>query len=222
MSILPRRGGSKVSGKTANHKKYLEAIDKSTITFCLGPAGTGKTWMSCGRAIEMLQAGQVDRVVVTRPMVSCGEDLGFLPGDISGKIGPFVQPAFDAFGDFLSKEELEKFITKKAIHVVPLAVMRGLTFKNAVVILDEAQNATFPQLRMLLTRFGASSKVIINGDPTQSDLNSSECPLMRVIHRLQANAELPDKPISIIRMGREDTMRHELIQWLDEVLAVPR
>jgi phosphate starvation-inducible PhoH-like protein len=215
-----KRSGSKISGRTPNHKRYLEAIDKSTITFCLGPAGTGKTWMSCGRAIEMLQAGQVERVVVTRPMVSCGEELGFLPGDIGGKISPFVQPAFDAFGDHLSKEEIDKYVSKKAIYVVPLAVMRGLTFKRSIVILDEAQNATFPQLRMLLTRFGEHSKVVINGDPTQSDLSATECPLMRVIDRLQARPELDDKPISIVTMGREDVMRHELIQWLDEVLAV--
>jgi phosphate starvation-inducible PhoH-like protein len=167
----------------------------------------------------MLVSGQIDRVVVTRPMVSCGEDLGFLPGDISGKVGPFVQPAFDAFGEFLTKEEIDKFVQQKRIHVVPLAVMRGLTFKNAVVILDEAQNATYPQLRMLLTRFGVSSRVIINGDPTQSDLPGRECPLIQVVNRLQTKAGFEEKPISVVHFGPEDTMRHELIQWLDEALA---
>jgi len=209
----------KAKGMTKNQSKYLNAIETSTVTICLGPAGTGKTYLACGRAAEMLRQGKVERIVITRPLVECDEEVGILPGDLSEKVGPFIQPMMDAFGDFLFPREIKDFIKEGKLLVVPLALMRGRTFKNAFVILDEAQNATFGQLRMFLTRFGLNSKVVINGDHTQSDLRDNHVPLIEVVRKLARQPDIKYQPISIVRMYAEDIVRHAFIRWIDEALT---
>jgi phosphate starvation-inducible PhoH-like protein len=208
----------KVQGKTRNHNKYLAAIDTSIVTICIGPAGTGKTWMACGKAAEALKSGKIDKIVLSRPLVECGESVGTLPGELDEKVGPFVQPMMDAFGDFLSPQEIYRLTSEGRLLIVPLAYMRGRTFKNAFVILDEAQNATFGQLRMFLTRLGVGSRLIINGDHTQSDFAGTNNPLERVVTMFQKRPGFRHQPISIVKMGREDIVRHSLIQWMDEAL----
>ncbi len=212
----------RVTGKTKNHQAYLKAIDTSVVTIVTSRAGTGKSWMACGRAIEMLLAGKVKRIVVTRPMVQCDEELGILPGDVNDKTGPYIQPLMDAFGDFIGAKELAKLCEAGIIETVPLAFMRGRSFKDAFIILDEAQNATYSQLRMFLTRFGLNSKVVINGDISQSDLKIGRCPLLDVIDNFKHQPDFSKKPISIVTMGDPaDIMRHPFLQWIDEALLSP-
>lgn len=219
-SVMQR---ARLSGKTPNHRKYLDAIDKSVVTICVGPAGTGKTWMACGKAAQHLRDGKIDRIILSRPLVECGEKMGFFPGDPNEKAAPFVEQMMDAFADHLDKRELEVFQAQKKLIVIPLALMRGRSLPNSVLILDEAQNATKKQLRMFLTRFGKNSKVIINGDHTQSDLPEIECaegvPLFNIIERFEGRQSFTSKPISIVRMTKADIVRHPLIQWIDETIT---
>jgi phosphate starvation-inducible PhoH-like protein len=191
-------------------------VETSTVTFCVGPAGTGKTYMACGVAAQMLREGRIDSIIVARPLVDCDEELGFLPGDINEKVGPYVAPVMDSLSDFLTPKEMQEYVQKGKIIVVPLAVMRGRTFKRAFVIIDEAQNATFGQLRMALTRIGEGTRIVINGDIKQVDL-SCKAPLIAVLRRLMQPPRNPD--IALVKMEREDVMRHPLVQFLDERLC---
>jgi len=194
----------------------MKMVETSTVTICVGPAGTGKTYMACGLAAQMLKEGRIDRIIIARPLVDCDEELGFLPGDMNEKVAPYVAPVMDAFGDFFSAHDLKDHIRDGKIVVVPLAVMRGRTFRRSFVIIDEAQNATFGQLRMALTRIGDGSRIVINGDLKQTDL---ECrsPLITVIQKLFRAPRNQD--IALVKMEREDVMRHPLVQFMDERLC---
>lgn len=203
--------------KTLNQEKYLEAIRGKTVTICTGPAGTGKSFLSCGVAAQMFNEKKIDRIVLTRPLAECDEEVGILPGDLLEKISDSMRPMLDALEEFLGAKAVEQMIATGQIDIVPLAKMRGLTFKNSFVMLDEAQNATMRQLRMFLTRIGTESKVVVSGDHTQSDLPyTGQNSLMDVIDRFSVNCH---KNIAIVKLGREDIVRHPLIQWMDERLT---
>ena len=168
--VRPRK---RVSARSSNQKAVLRAIKNNDITICKGPAGSGKTHLSVGAGIEYLARGDVERIVVTRPIVQAGERIGFLPGTAEEKLDPYLYPVFDEFAHFLSYSDVATMKNSKMIEVVPLALMRGRNFHNAFIIGDEMQNATFEQLKMLITRMGIKSKLIISGDSTQSDLPKS-------------------------------------------------
>jgi phosphate starvation-inducible PhoH-like protein len=199
---------------TDNQKRYVEAVDRCTVTIVAGPPGSGKTYCACGIAARMLKSGDVDRVVVARPLLTCGEELGFLPGDMNEKVSPYLAPVFDSLEDFFEKRELQTLVSQEKIVICPLAVMRGRSFKKSFVILDEANNATYGQLRMFLTRFGEGSKVVVSGDLFQSDLTPGRMPpLLDVMKRLNGH---PD--ISIVQLTDDDVVRHPLIRFIEERL----
>jgi phosphate starvation-inducible PhoH-like protein len=199
---------------TKNQAVYADAIRKHTVTIAAGPPGSGKTYIPCGIAAKMLQAGEVERIVVARPLIQCDEELGILPGDLNEKVSPFLAPVFDAFGDFFEQKDLQRLEFENKLVVCPLAVMRGRTFKNSFVILDEASNATAGQLRMFLTRFGVGSKVVVSGDIFQSDLTPGKMPpLLDVMKRLRGH-----KDIAVVQLTDADVVRHPLISFIDERL----
>lgn len=202
--------------KPLNDKQdqYLFAIETSTITLGLGTAGTGKTYLACYLASQMLLGGRIDRIILTRPIIGCGSGIGFLPGDIWEKTSPYMAPMLDCFDEFLSPEKFATYLEKDIIKLVPLELMRGFSVKNSVIIADEMQNASYTQLHMLLTRFGANSRVIICGDVKQSDLDCQKNPLLDVADRIFGH---PD--ISMVWFTREDVVRHPLIQYIDERLS---
>ena len=201
-------GGKAIYPKTLNQKIYLKALNNNDIVFALGPAGTGKTYLAVMFALKYLKTYKARRIVLVRPIVEAGEKLGFLPGDLKEKIDPYLLPIYDALYEGIGKETVTKMIEKGTIEVAPLAYMRGRTLDNAVIILDEAQNATLSQMKMFLTRLGFNSKMIITGDITQIDLpnprNSSGL--------IEATSLLDDvKGIKIIKFERSDVMRHPLV-----------
>ena len=169
LDILSRRGKT-IRPKTLNQKHYVDAIDVNTITFGIGPAGTGKTYLAMAKAVQALQAKQVSRIILTRPAVEAGERLGFLPGSLSEKIDPYLRPLHDALHDMMDREAIPKLMEAGTIEVAPLAYMRGRTLNDAFIILDEAQNTTAEQMKMFLTRLGFGSKIVVTGDVTQVDL----------------------------------------------------
>lgn len=196
---------------------YLEAIKSSIITFCIGPAGSGKTYIPCAYAAELLLADKIKQIVITRPTIGCGKTLGFLPGDLRGKFDPFLGPIFQSFADFMSKAEIEKFIAEERIVIIPIEYMRGLTLKNCVIIVDEANNCSTTDLKMILTRIGDNAKMIISGDINQSDLTPGRIPpLLRVMDKLEGN-----NAISHIELLPEDVVRHPLIAWIENALYEP-
>lgn len=213
----------RLRAKTPNQERYLEALEKSVITICVGPAGTGKTHLACGFAAKLLREGKVKRIVVTRPMVTCsgkqGKGMGFLPGDQKEKFSPYVRPLLDAFEFFFEPTQLKRYIDDETIEMWPLDMMRGASIKGAVVICDESQNCEFEQLYMFLTRLDVNSKFIITGDNTrkQTDLRiSGDSPLNDVIRRFSPDCH---KDVSIVRLGREDVCRPQLVQWVDERMS---
>jgi hypothetical protein len=168
----------------------------------------------------MLRSNRVDRIIITRPLVECDEKMGAMPGDMMEKVADMMAPMTEAFGDFFSADEIRKLMFEGKLQIIPLGKMRGRSLRSAFVILDEAQNATFKQLRMFLTRFALNSRVVVNGDYTQSDLPTHMgVPLYEVIRRFRAKEGFKEKPISVIVLGREDIVRHPLIQWVDEALT---
>lgn len=200
---------------TPNQKLFFHAVERSVITLCTGPAGTGKSYMSCGLAAEMFQANKVKKIVLTRPLVTCGNGVGFLPGDLDEKVAPYMRPLTDAFENFFSAKDLERYTREGTVELWPLELMRGASIKNAVILCDEAQNAEFEQLRMLLTRFGEGSKVIVTGDASQSDIrNGHTNPLLRCMSLLKGHRQ-----IGLVCLTKEDIVRHPLIQWIDERLT---
>ena len=201
-----------VTAKTVGQKKYLEAIRKHDITFGIGPAGTGKTYLAVAMALSALREGKTSRIILTRPAVEAGEALGFLPGDLYEKITPYLRPLHDALQDMLPAEEIAKRTERGTIEIAPLAYMRGRTLNNAFVVIDEAQNCTYVQLKMLLTRLGWNSTMIVAGDPQQSDLLPGVSGLGDVAGRLEA---VPS--IAVVRLGDGDIVRHPLV---GEMLAV--
>jgi phosphate starvation-inducible protein PhoH and related proteins len=186
---------------------YIRAMERSTLVFGLGPAGTGKTYLAVAHAAALLERGEVARLVLSRPAVEAGERLGFLPGDMREKIDPYLRPLYDALYDMMPPERVERALTSGAIEIAPLAFMRGRTLANAAVILDEAQNTTSMQMKMFLTRLGDGSKMIVTGDPSQIDL-----PAGQVSGLVEASRILADAPgIVQVRFTHEDVVRHELV-----------
>lgn len=208
------QNGLKVRARTENQRKMVEQIGRNDMLFAIGPAGSGKTYTAVALAVRALKAKQVQRIVLTRPAVEAGENLGFLPGDMRDKLDPYLQPLYDALRDMLSRQRLEKLIETGVIEIAPLAFMRGRTLDKAFVILDEAQNATMPQLKMFLTRMGKSSKFVITGDCTQVDLPKNQSSgLLPVLERLQHIRE-----ISVIKLGACDIVRHPLVSKIVQAL----
>jgi len=197
-----------VTAKTVGQKKYLEAIRKHDITFGIGPAGTGKTYLAVAMALSALRDGKVSRIILTRPAVEAGEALGFLPGDLYEKIMPYLRPLHDALHDMLPAEEIQKHTERHTIEIAPLAYMRGRTLNNAFIILDEAQNSTAEQMLMFLTRLGHGSKAVITGDETQIDLPPHKHSGLLEAHRVLKHVE----GIAVIEFGKRDVVRHPLVQ----------
>jgi phosphate starvation-inducible PhoH-like protein len=200
--------GQAIKPKTDGQKRYLEAILANDLTFCVGPAGTGKTYLAVAAAANMLKHGQVRRVVLARPAVEAGERLGFLPGDLQAKVNPYLRPLLDALNDMMDFEQVKRFMVSDVIEVIPLAFMRGRTLNESVVILDEAQNTTPSQMLMFLTRLGHDSKMIITGDPSQVDLPGNvRSGLEDALDKLQGIAG-----IATVKLEKSDIVRHRLVQ----------
>jgi phosphate starvation-inducible PhoH-like protein len=201
-------GGKPVRPRTANQLAYLRAIRENDLVFGLGPAGTGKTYLAVAAAVHLLRSGRVKRVVLTRPAVEAGERLGFLPGDLRDKVNPYLRPLFDALNDMMDFATVRRFMENDVVEVVPLAFMRGRTLNHSVVILDEAQNSTRGQMQMFLTRMGQGSKMIVTGDPTQTDLpDAVESGLTDGARRL-ARVD----GVAFVGFEQHDVVRHELVK----------
>ncbi len=199
---------SGVTAKTVGQKKYLDAIRKHDITFGIGPAGTGKTYLAVATALSAMREGKVSRIILTRPAVEAGEALGFLPGDLFEKITPYLRPLHDALHNMLPAEEIARHMERATIEIAPLAYMRGRTLNNAFIILDEAQNSTTEQMLMFLTRLGHGSKAVITGDETQVDLPPHKNSGLVEAHRALKNVE----GIAVIEFSKRDVVRHPLVQ----------
>ena len=200
--------GKPIKPKTLGQKKYVDAIREKMITFGLGPAGTGKTYLAMAMAITAFKRNEVGRIILTRPAIEAGEKLGFLPGDLQSKIDPYLRPLYDALYQIMGAESFIKNSEKGLIEVAPLAYMRGRTLDNAIIILDEAQNTTPAQMKMFLTRIGFGSKVVITGDSTQKDLPAGQTSGLDVAVSVVKNLE----DISICRLTSRDVVRHPLVQ----------
>lgn len=196
-----------VKARTKNQDMLIESMQKNDIVFSIGPAGTGKTYLSVAKAANHLRQQNIRKIILVRPIVQAGEDLGYLPGDFKEKVNPYLRPLFDALDDFFTKEELKSFYEQDIVEVAPLAYMRGRTLNQAFVILDEAQNATISQMKMFLTRIGQSSKCIINGDTTQIDLPKSSS--SGLIHAEKILKRI--KGIDFVYFDKGDVIRHRLI-----------
>ncbi len=203
--------GEPIRPKTAGQKRYIEAIKENDVVFAIGPAGTGKTYLAVAMALNYLQQGKVKRIVLTRPAVEAGEQLGFLPGDIFQKVNPYLRPLYDAIYDMIPASELEKYMQTGRVEIAPLAFMRGRTLNNAFIILDEAQNTTHTQMKMFLTRLGFGSKAVVTGDITQIDLVGVPSGLAEVPRIL---AGIPG--IAIVYLDRADVVRHPLVKAIIE------
>jgi len=206
LNIVSNRGRT-IRPKTANQKRYVDAIEDNTITFGIGPAGTGKTYLAMAKAVAALQAKKVNRIVLTRPAVEAGESLGFLPGTLSEKIDPYLRPLFDALHDMIDVDSIPRLIQTGVIEVAPLAYMRGRTLNDSFIILDEAQNTTPEQMKMFLTRLGFGSKMVVTGDVTQVDLPNGAKSGLRVITDILQGID----DIAFLELTAEDVVRHRLI-----------
>ena len=206
LNILSNRGRT-IRPKTLNQKKYVEAIDKHTIVFGIGPAGTGKTYLAMAKAVQALQAKNVNRIILTRPAVEAGERLGFLPGTLSEKIDPYLRPLYDALHDMLDPDTIPKLLAAGTIEVAPLAYMRGRTLNDSFIILDEAQNTTPEQMKMFLTRLGFGSKMVVTGDVTQVDLPGGTVSGLRVVRDILDGVH----DISFTNLTTQDVVRNKLV-----------
>jgi phosphate starvation-inducible PhoH-like protein len=206
--VVWRHRNIKVAPKTLNQKRYVDAIREQTITFGIGPAGTGKTFLAVAMAAAALATRQVTRVILTRPAVEAGERLGFLPGDIQAKVDPYLRPLFDALYDMLDPDRVNSYFEKGVIEVAPLAFMRGRTLNDSFVILDEAQNTSPEQMKMFLTRLGFNSKMVVTGDITQIDLPHDKRSGLIVVREILDRVE----DVSFVHFGGEDVVRHKLVQ----------
>ena len=206
--ILHGVGGKIIKAKTYNQKRLVESMYKNDMVFAVGPAGTGKTYTGVALAVKALKEKQVKRIILTRPAVEAGENLGFLPGDLNEKLDPYMQPLYDALRDMIPSEKLQGYIEKGTIQIAPLAFMRGRTLDNAFVILDEAQNTTHAQMKMFLTRMGKNAKFLLTGDPGQIDLPR------RMISGLKESLLIlkNTKGIEIIYLDDKDVIRHPLVK----------
>jgi len=204
--ILRSRGRS-IRPQSAGQKAYVEAIERSTVVFGLGPAGTGKTYLAMAQAVSSLLSGQVRRIVLTRPAVEAGENLGFLPGTLTDKIDPYLRPLYDALGDMMDPDALPKLMASGAVEVAPLAYMRGRTLNDSFIILDEAQNTTVAQMKMFLTRLGFNSKVVVTGDASQIDLAGERSSGLLVIEDILSGID----DIEFCHLTSADVVRHRLV-----------
>ncbi|MFR1730375.1 MAG: PhoH family protein [Eubacterium sp.] len=200
--------GKPIKAKTIGQKKYCGAINKNTITFGVGPAGTGKTYLAVALAVTAFRAKQVDKIILTRPAVEAGEKLGFLPGDLQSKVDPYLRPLYDALFDMLGAENFQKYQERGSIEVAPLAYMRGRTLDDSFIILDEAQNTTPEQMKMFLTRLGFNSKMVVTGDITQIDLPAGKKSGLTKVMRILKNVD----DIEICKFTQKDVVRHRLVQ----------
>ena len=206
--VVWRHRGLKVAPKTVTQKRYVDAIRRQTITVGIGPAGTGKSFLAVAMAVAALQRREVNRIVLTRPAVEAGERLGFLPGDLMAKVDPYLRPLFDALYDMLEPEKVNQHLERGVIEVAPLAFMRGRTLNDAFIIVDEAQNTTPEQMKMVLTRLGFNSKMVVTGDVTQVDLPRDQRSGLLVIGDILSEVE----GIEFVRFAGEDVVRHKLVQ----------
>jgi phosphate starvation-inducible PhoH-like protein len=206
LNILSNRGRT-IRPKTINQKRYVEAIDRHTVVFGIGPAGTGKTYLAMAKAVQALQSKQVNRIILTRPAVEAGERLGFLPGTLSEKIDPYLRPLYDALHDMLDPDSIPKLLAAGTIEVAPLAYMRGRTLNDAFIILDEAQNTSPEQMKMFLTRLGFGSRIVVTGDVTQIDLPGGTSSGLRVVEDILDGLE----DVSFNRLTSKDVVRHKLV-----------
>ena len=202
--------GKPIKSKTVGQKKYVDLLKKKTITFGIGPAGTGKTYLAVAIAVNAYKEKQVEKIILTRPAVEAGEKLGFLPGDLQEKVNPYLRPLYDALQEMLGLDSFSKMMERGTIEIAPLAYMRGRTLSNAYVILDEAQNTTKEQIKMFLTRLGENSKMVITGDLTQIDLPAGHTSGLK--HAVKILKDIND--IGIIRLSEKDVVRHPLVQQI--------
>jgi phosphate starvation-inducible PhoH-like protein len=210
--VVWRHRGTKIAPKTVTQKRYVDAIRESTVTFAIGPAGTGKTYLAMALAVSALSERQVGRLILTRPAVEAGERLGFLPGDMLAKVDPYLRPLFDALYDMMDPEKLTAYMERGTIEVAPLAFMRGRTLNDSFIILDEAQNTSPEQMQMFLTRLGFGSKVVVTGDVTQIDLPREQA--SGLIHVRDILAEIDG--IGFVEFTNKDVVRHKLVQRIVE------
>ena len=210
--IIHGLNGKPILARTANQKKLVEAFDENDMVFAIGPAGSGKTYTAIALAVRSLKTKKIRKIILSRPAVEAGEKLGFLPGDMKEKIDPYLQPLYDALEDMIPPLKLKEYIENKIIQIAPLAFMRGRTLNDAVIILDEAQNTTKPQIKMFLTRLGLNGKMIITGDITQIDLPHSQ--QSGLIHSMQVLKGI--KGIATVEFDKKDIVRHKLVQRIVE------
>jgi phosphate starvation-inducible PhoH-like protein len=210
--VVWRHRGKKIAPKTVTQKRYVDAIRSRTVTFAVGPAGTGKTYLAMALAVAALQEKQVGRIILTRPAVEAGERLGFLPGDMLAKVDPYLRPLFDALYDMLDADRLAAYMDRGTIEVAPLAFMRGRTLNDSFIILDEAQNTTPEQMQMFLTRLGFGSKMVVTGDVTQIDLPREQASGLIQVREILAGVE----GIGFVEFDHRDVVRHALVQRIVE------
>ena len=204
--ILKGARGRMVRPKTAGQKRYVDAIRRNTVTFAIGPAGTGKSWLAVAMAVQALHSREVQRIILTRPAVEAGERLGFLPGDLMAKIDPYLRPLYDALYDMVDAEAAQKLVERQAVEVAPLAFMRGRTLNNSFIILDEAQNTTPEQMKMFLTRIGFGSKVVVTGDVSQIDVPDGRSGLVG-LERTLGNVD----GLEFVHLDGSDVVRHRIV-----------
>jgi phosphate starvation-inducible protein PhoH and related proteins len=195
-----------IKAKSVGQQRLIEAIDCKSLVLALGPAGTGKTYLAIAKAVEALEAGKVGRIVLSRPAVEAGESIGFLPGDMEDKLAPYLRPLYDALSDRLSMKRVRALIAEGLIEIAPVGYMRGRTLNNAFVVIDEAQNCTYVQLKMLLTRLGWHSTMVVTGDPAQTDLLPELSGLKDMAEKLEVLSD-----ISVVRLNEVDIVRHPLV-----------
>lgn len=206
-NVFKTASGRTIRPKSAGQQRYLEAIANNVITFGIGPAGTGKSWLAVAMGLQALQSGTVERIILTRPAVEAGERLGFLPGDLMQKVDPYLRPLYDALYDMTDSEGVTRLMEKGTVEVAPLAFMRGRTLNNAFIILDEAQNTTPEQMKMFLTRIGFGSRAVVTGDVSQVDVQGGRSGLIS-LEKIIGNID----GLEFVRLGSKDVVRHSIVQ----------